>query len=84
MLCLRPEQTKKRWSEQHAGQHFGHDLRLAESRCDCSYEPTEQENNRKLKKELKRRDADCSLDLLTKRRFYRNRSESHNREEPNI
>jgi hypothetical protein len=54
MLRLWPEQTKKRWSEQHAGQHFRHDIRLAESRCDCSYNPAEQENNRELKKELKR------------------------------
>ena len=54
MLRLWPEQTKKRWSEQEAGQHLGHDLRLAESRCDCSNNPAEQENNRKLKKELKR------------------------------
>jgi hypothetical protein len=29
-------------------------LRLAESRCDCTYNPAEQQNNRKLKKELKR------------------------------
>jgi hypothetical protein len=54
MLRFGPEQTKKRWSEEHAGQHLGNDLRLTESRCDCSHNPAEQENNRKLQKELKR------------------------------
>lgn len=52
MLRVRPEPTKKRRSEQHAGQHLGHDLRLAESRSDRSYDPAENENNRKLKKKL--------------------------------
>jgi hypothetical protein len=31
MLCIRPEQTKERWSEKHAGKHFRNDLRLAEA-----------------------------------------------------
>jgi hypothetical protein len=52
MLRLWPEQTKKRWSEKDAGDHFRYDLWLAEARGDYSYDPAEQENNRKLKKEL--------------------------------
>jgi hypothetical protein len=42
MLRLRPEQTEERRTEQHASQHFRHDLRLAESRRDSAYEPAEK------------------------------------------
>jgi hypothetical protein len=52
MMRVRPEPTKKRGSEQHAGHHLGYDLRLAESRSDRSYDPAERENNRELKKKL--------------------------------
>ena len=52
MLRVRPEQTEKRRTEQHAGQHLRHDLRLAESRSDRAYQPAEQENNSQLKEKL--------------------------------
>jgi hypothetical protein len=45
MLRLRPEQTEKRRPEQHSGQHFRYDLRLAEARSDGAHEPAEQEND---------------------------------------
>jgi len=31
MLRVWPEQTKQRWSEKNAGEHFRDDLRLAEA-----------------------------------------------------
>jgi hypothetical protein len=52
MLRFRPEQTEKRWSEQHAGYHFGYDLRLAEAQSNGAYQPAEQENNGELKEKL--------------------------------
>ena len=52
MLPLRPEQTKKRRSEQHAGQHFRHDLRLAETQGDRAHQPAEQKNDGELKEKL--------------------------------
>jgi hypothetical protein len=52
MLRSRPEQTEKRWSEQHASQHLGYDLRLAEAQSNRAYQPAEQENNGELDKKL--------------------------------
>src|SRR4029077_2349167 len=52
MLRVRQEQTEQGWSEQHAGQHLGHDLRLGESPGDRSYDPAEQENDGELNKKL--------------------------------
>jgi hypothetical protein len=41
MLGFGPEQTKKRWSEKHTGEHFRYDLRLAEAQSNRAHQPAE-------------------------------------------
>ena len=52
LLRLRPEQAEKRRPEQHTGDHFRHDLRLAETGSDGTHETTEHEDDSELKEEL--------------------------------
>ena len=54
MLRFGPDQTKKRWSEKYTGEHFRHDLRLAEAQSNRTDQTAEQKDNSKLNKKLDR------------------------------
>ena len=53
-LRLRGEQSEKRRPEEHAGDHFRHDLRLAETRRDRADQPAEKQDDGELEEELDR------------------------------
>ena len=55
MLRFGPDQTKKRWSEKYTGEHFRHDLRLAEAQSNRTDQTAEQKDNSKLNKKLDRK-----------------------------